>query len=269
MKPYNFNREGGGTNMKKMLSSKSFLTVMSILSVLLGFTILCGAALLVLERIGVVSFSLVEKEVTVSAGMESVSEDFPLYTKAPESAVGVGTEGLVPAELIEDTPFIDQYYLKLAVRSDMNEGAFAEGIYEIWRLGDKYRIHRYHILDNEVEYIIICDGKRVQIQDFTKASIVYEEYSAAYAFSEVAPVPNFRKLFADIHVFSFYQENESTCAFSCEYPVLGVVDHVEFVKSTGIVSRYRRLHGETTLLSVDMTAIDNGYAFVDYIFYFD
>ena len=75
-----------------MLFSKSFLTVMSILSVLLGFTILCGAALLVLERIGVVSLSLVEKEVTVSAGMESVSEDFPLYTFAPESAGGVGTE---------------------------------------------------------------------------------------------------------------------------------------------------------------------------------
>lgn len=242
---------------------------MSILSILLGFSLLCGGALAALHYFGVVSLFAEEEEVTVSAGVENTAPDFPIYTKTPQAAVGVGTEGLVPEELIEEMPFTETYYIKLEVRSDTKVGAFAEGIYEIWRCEDKYRIHRYHLSDSEVEYIMICDGTRVKMTDFATASISYADYGAAYAFSEVAPLPNFRKLFADVHSFSSYEEGKDSCVFSCEYPLLGVTDHVGFSKSTGLITYYHRVHGDMPLLFVDVIEVYDGYDFMDYMFSFD
>ena len=201
--------------------------------------------------------------------MDNDTPDLPIYLKEHQTVIGVGTEGLVSEDLIKEIPFTDTYYIKLEVNSDTKEGPFAEGIYEIWRYGDKYRIHRYHPEDNEVEYIAICDGTRVMMTDFSTASITYEDYGAAYAFSEVAPLPNFRKLFADMHVYSSYVEDRETCAFSCVYPMLQVTDRVKFSKSTGIISYYYGLHGPTTLLSVDLISVSCSYEFKDYMFSFD
>jgi hypothetical protein len=255
--------------MKKLFSSKSFLTMMSILSILLGFSLLCGGALAALHYMGVVSLFSAEEEIMISDGLENNNPDFKDYTKTPHMAVGVGTEGLVPEDLIVEMPFTDTYYLKLEVYSETKEGAFAEGVYEIWRYENQYRIHRYHLSDSEVEYITICDGNRVMMTDFTTASLSYAEYGVTYAFSEVAPLPNFRKLFADVHSFFSYEEGAEYCSFSCEYPLLGVTDHVEFSKSTGLISHYSRHHEDTVLLSVDVIAVSDSYDFMDYIFSFD
>ncbi len=242
---------------------------MSILSILLGFALLCGGALAALHYLGIVSLSAGEEEVKLPAGANEGLLSFPLYTKLPQAAVDVGTNGLISEKLMEEMPFTDSFYIKVKVHSDMSEGVFAQGAYEIWRYGDKYRIHRYHISDNEVEYMMICDGERVQITDFATASISYADYNAAYAFSEVAPLPNFRKLFADVHFFSLYNEDGKNCSFSCEYPLLGVMDRVEFSKDTGLVSRYRRTHDDKTLLFLEVDTSYDDYVFTDYMFSFD
>ena len=255
--------------MKKLFCSKSFLTMMSILSILLGFALLCGASLAALQYFGVVSLFSAENEMSVSADRNDFSSDFRVYEKKPQATVGAGTEGLVSEELIKEIPFTDTYYVKLEVHSDTQDGAFAEGVYEIWRYQDKYRIHRYHVSDGEVEYITICDSERVMMINFSDASIVYEDYGVTYAFSEVAPIPNFRKLFADVHSFTHYSENEANCSFSCEYPLLGVTDHVEFSKDTGMISHYQRLYEGRALLSVAVITVSDEYDFMDHMFSFD
>lgn len=255
--------------MKKLFCSKSFLTMMSILSILLGFALLCGASLAALQYFGVVSLFPSENDLSISADANDFSSDFRVYEKTPQAAVGVGTEGIVSEELIKEIPFTDNCYVKLEVHSDTQDGAFAEGVYEIWRYQDKYRIHRYHISDGEVESITICDGERVMMIDFSDASIVYEDYGVTYAFSEMAPIPNFRKLFMDVHSFTYYSENEELCAFSCEYPLLSVTDRVEFYKDTGMISHYQRLHEGRALLSVEVIAISDEYDFEDHMFSFD
>ena len=242
---------------------------MSILSILLGFALLCGASLAALQYFDVISFYSAEDEISVSGDMDALSSDFRVYEKKPQVTIGVGTEVLFSEALIKETPFTDSCYVKLEVRSDTKDGAFAEGVYEIWRYQDKYRIHRYHISDGEVEYITICDGDRVMMINFADVSIVYEDYGVTFAFSEVAPIPNFRKLFADTHSVTNYSENEELCSFSCEYPLLGVTDRVEFFKDTGMISSYQRLHEDRALLSVKVIAISDEYDFGDHMFSFD
>lgn len=253
--------------MKKLFASKSFLTVMSILSVLLVFALLCVGTLMILHQMDIIAFPG-----DAPAGMLTSPEEapaLPVYTKEPGEALVMQTGGKAYEKLIMETPFLNEFYVQVEVESDMTEGAFVKGIYEIWRYGDKYRIHRYSIADNEVEYVMICDGFRVQIADFANASITYDAYDAKYAFSDVAPIPNFRKILAEEHRFTEYSAFGDTCMFFCEYPALGVLDKVEFSKSTGLISYYHRLHGENTLLSVNMLAMDLDFVFVDHMFSFD
>ncbi len=253
--------------MKKLLASKSFLTVMSILSVLLIFALLCVGALMVLHRLDIVAFPTDTPSAVFSDNAEAPA--LPVHTKVPQEAVGMQTGGEAYEKLMMEIPFINAFYIKVEVESDMTEGAFAAGIYEVWRYGDKYRIHRYSVADNEVEYVMICNGTRIQITDFSDASITHAEYEAKYAFHEVAPLPNFRNILSETHIFTEYSAFGDTCMFFCEYPALGVLDKVEFSKSTGLISYYHRLYGEDTLLSVNMLTMDLDFVFVDHMFSFD
>jgi hypothetical protein len=253
--------------MKKLFASKSFLTMMSILSVLLVFVLLCAGTLMLLHQMDIISFSE-DSPLGMLASPEEAPA-LPVYTKAPSGALAMQTGGKAYEKLIMETPFLNAFYVKVEVESDMTEGAFIKGVYEIWRYGDKYRIHRYSIADNEVEYVMICDGSRVQIADFVDTSITYDAYDAKYAFSDVAPIPNFRKILAEEHRFTEYSAFGDTCMFFCEYPALGVLDKVEFSKSTGLISYYHRLYGENTLLSVNMLTMDLDFVFVDHMFSID
>jgi hypothetical protein len=253
--------------MKKLFASKSFLTMMSILSVLLVFVLLCAGTLMLLHQMDIISFPE-DSPLGMLASPEEAPA-LPVYTKAPSGALAMQTGGKAYEKLIMETPFLNAFYVKVEVESDMTEGAFIKGVYEIWRYGDKYRIHRYSIADNEVEYVMICDGSRVQIADFADTSITYDAYDAKYAFSDVAPIPNFRKILAEEHRFTEYSAFGDTCMFFCEYPALGVLDKVEFSKSTGLISYYHRLYGENTLLSVNMLTMDLDFVFVDHMFSID
>ncbi len=240
---------------------------MSILSILLGFALLCTAALAVLHALGVFAFPS-EYLSAPPASDSAVSPQFPVFTKPTEKAE-IFSPDEVPDALFTAIPFIDQYYIKLEVHSDMEDGTFAKGVYEIWKYGDRYRLHRYHPVTKEVEYTVICNGNRVQITDFSQTSVTYAVYSEAYTLEEIAPLPNFKRLFAAKHHFLSYIDHGETVSFSCEYPVLKITDRAELSKTTGLISSYTRLYGDGELLSVNILTAYDTYVFIDDMFSFD
>ncbi len=255
--------------MKKLLRSKSFLTMVSILSILFGFSILCAGALSMLHSLGFVSFSSLNAEET-NATVQG-DADFPVYTKVPEKAeAAIGTDAdLLGA--IAGAPFTDMYYLRLEVLSVENDSKYKEGIYDIWRCGDKYRMHRYDLENGEVEASAICDGTRVQLTDFENATIRYEEYTDDYLLEQVTPLPYFEELFQTMNRVTSWVEEEEYLCFSLAHMVLPIEDSVGISKQTGLISYYYRTQNGKILFSVEVKDIDTesvGEA-LSYLFHFN
>ncbi len=254
--------------MKKLLSSKSFLTVMSILSILLGFAVLCGGALFLLHSVGLFSIPQTEEELIVSGETDAGAADFPIYTQESGTVETVLGAGVVPEELLAELPFIDIYYLKIKVKTETSENAPVSGTYELWRSGDRYRLHRYHPTEGEIEYTVICDGSRVQITNFVDAFIMYQEGSGADSLAEFSPLPNFAELFTEEHSILEYRAEDGILVLSYEYPS-GIVDRVKLDMVTGLPLSYTRTRGKVTLCSVEVLSADTSYMFIDDMFSFD
>ncbi len=246
---------------------KSVLTMLSVLSVLLFFFLLCFGSLGLLRSLDVVSFPWEYAE--APAGVTAGEEAFPVYTNAPVVVQRAEMGGAISEPFLMSLPFTDTYYLRVAVTSGMDKGAYAAGLYEIWSYGTKYRVHRYHPETGEVEYTAISDGRRVQITSFADASITYEDLSAANAITEMAPIPNFRKLFAGEHPFIVLQAEGEEIVFSSTYMSSRVIDQVAFDRDSGIVLSYRRTHEEHALIDAKVLTLDLNYAVVEYLFSFD
>ncbi len=254
--------------MKNPLSHKSVLTVLSILSVLLGFSLLCLGSLAALQAMHIFSVFPERATQTESPYVDHVAESFPIF-EAPEKTVSAVEQDTLSELLVTELPFVHTYYLRLLVESDMETGSFAEGLYEIWRRGHAFRIHRYHPENGEIVFIAISDGETVQITDYAAATVETHPASIPYSYEDLVPMPNFRNLFAETHSALQYEDTGDTIRFSCHYPLSSVEDHGEFVKETGLLLSYERRHGSDVLLAVTVGVADTAYEMEDYYFSLD
>ncbi len=254
--------------MKHRFPYKSVLTVLSILSVLLGFSLLCLGALAALQAMHIFSVFPERATQTESPYVDHVAESFPIF-EVPEKTASRVEQDTLSELLVTELPFTDTYYLRLLVESDMETGTFAEGIYEIWRRGAAFRIHRYHPENGEIVFIAISNGDTVQITDYAAATV--ETYPAAipHSYEDLVPLPNFRNLFAEAHSPLLFEDTGETIRFSCQYPLSSVEDHAEFEKDTGLLLSYERRYGADVLLSVTVGVADEAYEMEDYFFSLD
>ena len=255
--------------MKKngIFSAKSFLTLFSVFSVLLIFSAVCLGVLLLLNHMDIVYFptsltGTIEQESGADAAVS-----LPLYTER-EQLLTYSPLGAASYESIAvQAPFTCSFYIKLRVTNLTEEQPY-DGIYEIWRFGDKYRINRYNDQD-EVEYMVTCDGERVQVVDFDKLSASYYLMEDGFAFEDVAPLPSLRKLLANEHEIFEYEETDTLCIAVCDYPSLHMADETQLFKSTGLIASYKRIQDGKTMLTVQTSAVDTQFVFSDRMFEID
>ena len=159
--------------MKKFPVSKNILTLLSVLSVLLVFSLVCMLCLLAMDKLGIVKLFGSSETEPESIPMQT---EFPLpvHTEETSGASAVGGNLSALEKILVDIPYSDSYYIKIQVSVDetAGDGVPAPGTYEIWRFGDKYKIHRYNS-NNEIEWMVTCDGDRLQVVDFTDLSNAY------------------------------------------------------------------------------------------------
>ncbi len=253
--------------MKPTVFSKSFFTVLSVLSVLLGFALLCGAAIGILHSMEVISFFSEQEGVIVSHGTGEAEEDLPVHTKMPQTGM-VKADSDFSEELLLEMPFTDAYYMKFTVRTDGVNFSSDAGVYELWYHNGKFRFHRYHLADNEVEAIVICDGMRVQMTDFEKASVTYATADEAHSVFALTPLPHFETLFSESYQIVSYEETDATVAFSCRYGTESATDDIRIAKETGLLSSYSRTEGDTVLFSVDVVSAYAEEHMIDDMFFF-
>ena len=255
--------------MKKLLRSKSFLTAISILSVLLFLALLCGATLAFLYELGLVELPSDGSQVVIPNADGGNADVLPVYTGVQNPAFEIDADIHACDRLLAAMPFLDGYYIKIQVESREETGRFAKGMYEIWRYGDKYRIHRYRV-GGEAVSITISDGERVQMTDFDAMTVSYDTYSAQYAFEKVAPLPDFKENFArQEHRLVSHHYADGRRLFTYEYPLSGEIEKINVYSDTGMLFYYSRVLNEETVLAVNVITEDIDFRFSDYMFTFD
>lgn len=254
--------------MKKngIFSKKSFLTIASVLSMLLAFSAVCGVVLFILYQVGVFKIPSAENGGTIDNAGAAVS--LPLYTgetkNADELLVGLGSY----EKLITETPFYDSFYLKVGVVCAVDSGYPASGTYELWRYGEKFRINHYDEND-EVQRIITCDGTNVQIIDFELEDVFYYPVSEEYSFLSLAPLPDFKELMKAPYEFFEYTEADGVITAVCEYLGRSMIDETQLTMSTGFLKSYRCMINGEYVFTLETISTDLTFIFQDYMFEFD
>lgn len=182
--------------MEKKGVYKNFLTLISVLSVLLAFALVCALCLFVLYKMEIVEFAFGPPKEVQGGTLSGTDFSLPVHTAAPPTANAVVTGTVGFDRMLAETPFSDSYYIKIQISSDETAGndVPVSGIYEIWRYGDRYKINRYSS-GNETEQIITCDGRRIQVIDFLAPSSIYYSVSDGYTFEKMAANAGFQPSF--------------------------------------------------------------------------
>jgi hypothetical protein len=255
----------GNPAMKKngIFSAKSVVTLFSVLSVVLMFSLVCTGVLFLLNQMDIVHFPQAEMHPSAAPKVDG-DIALPYHERETQKTEPLSVGVAAYEKLLAAAPFVESFYLKVRV-DHIGEGQPDSGIYEIWRYGEKYRINRYNTQD-EVEYMMTCDGERVQLVDFGTLSDSYYLMNDQYLFENVVPLPNFRMLLQEEYEIFEYTEAGGLCIVACEYPALSMVDETKLDRESGMLVAYKCIRKGQLDLSIQTLTSDTDFVFSDRMF---
>lgn len=250
--------------VKRWVSSKNFLTLISILSVLVLFFGVCAGILFALNALHLVSFPFAEEE-SLSAPTDADGDIFiPVYKQPENGTQNFHTEMPFCDGLLKSLPLTDAYYLYIYVTEYIN-GVPQNSIYELWCYGEKYRLNHYN--DNyEVQSMMTCDGEFVQIADYLAVDVRYYLKGEEYALKNVSPLPDFSKLLSKEHKLTSYSEENGVCTVLYEYPEFHMTDEIVLECENGLLRSYTNRVNGKTVCKTEVLVADASYPFHDDMF---
>ena len=250
--------------VKRWVSSKNFLTLISILSVLVLFFGVCAGVLFVLD--GLHWISLPFGEAPMQSAQPDVNGDIfiPVYKPSENGNSHIYTEQPFCDGLLKSLPLTESYYLYIYVTDYVN-GVPQTDIYELWRYGEKYRLNHYNEND-EVQSMITCDGEFVQIADYIAVEVRYYLKGEAYDLKNVSPLPDFSKLLNKEHELISYSEANGFCTVFYEYPEFHMTDEIVLESRNGLLHSYTNRVNGKTVHEVEVLISNSSYPFDDDMF---
>ncbi len=246
--------------LKKILFNNGSLTLLSIISLILVFVIVCAGALTAIYQIGIIDnpFDMGAEQTTQAAFLPSANEE----NKKPEY------EGMDSEEnfkkLLSSFPYYKDIYAEFYI-TYIYESYNVE-FYRVFKNGELYRIESYD-MQNNLRELIICDGERVSVMNSDGETCVYpvcEEFS----FANQSNLPTFLFFKKDEYVLSGYNIEGADYIVNCEYPNMGTSDIVIFDVETGNLKKARTYLDETVIMFYDIMDFETEYAFEDELFLF-
>lgn len=219
----------------KKTESTGFTSLVSMLSILFAFVIVCALCVTLLVRLGVMNIDWLSP---------ASSTGEPL-TPTAQSESGVSGEiGEVTLDetsvrrVLSELPFFDNFYAKIYATyiGSGPDGIFRTEAYDVYRSGDKYKIVSY---DNSSRKTIVCDGKQVMIRDEIEGIENVFPVTDDYSFSAQSPIPDFSIFKSGRYEVDKYYISGSDYVFYCTFSDLGITDEVRVSADSGIVTLFR------------------------------
>ncbi len=241
--------------LKKLLFSNGAMSLYSVFSLMAAFFLVCLAVLWTLSRAGVFEFphAVSTTESTASSTVPNTEE------KTDYDYIAVPVNKAAVAKLLASYPFADNFYMEVYMTFSTQEGFMQDGV-RLWKSGDKYKIVCNEGSDTR-RSTIICDGKTVSYYSAANELIFTAEYSAAYAFENIAYTPSFCLLSeTDYEITDYYlRDNEYIVEYSI--PSLSYTDRVHISADSGVVRSVRTYCGNIPVSRYDVVSYTLGYEF--------
>ena len=247
----------------RWLSSKNFLTMISVLSVLILFFCICAGVLFVLYRMHWLPFSFRETPARPSGGDFVREMEIPVYEEVEEKNV-FHTEIPFSDALLKRLPLTDSFYLHICVTDYRNDIPYVE-MYELWRCGEKYRLNRYN-REYRVQSMITCDGEFAHIVDYVNGTEKYYLKKNGYELQNVSPLPDFSQLLRGDYALTYYSEDDGFCTVKYENPEFHLTDEIKIEKESGILYSYIHAINGKTVRTVKILTADPSFVFDDSMF---
>lgn len=245
--------------IKKLLKGNGSLTLLSIISLLTLFFVVCVMVLSIVYRAGIIEFPFDSKT--------SSETDEPFLPSSDGGNKNVIYSDLNTKEnnekLISSFPYYNDFYAEFYI-TYIYESYNIE-FYRVYKHSDKYRIEIYDAY-NEMKKKIICDGTRVAITDYISISSAMYASSDEFSFEEQVPLPYFSMLGTEKYFISEYSEEGGKCTVKCDFPSLSMYDIVNIDMSTGIMDSARTYFNDNVVMYYDIKEFNVNYIFNELVF---
>lgn len=222
----------------KKTEPNGLTSLISMLSILFAFVLVCVICVAVLVRVGVMNVDWLAPA--------SSDDEKPSPTAQSEREMSGDINEIVLDEtsirrVLSELPFYDNFYAKIYatyIGSDGPGGIFKIESYDVYRDGGKYKIITYN---NHMAKIrtLICDGENVLIKDETSGISRTFSVSDGFSFYSEAPMPDFSVFKNERYDIDRYFISGDEYVFVCTFPDMNITDEVRVSVVTGAVTVFK------------------------------
>ncbi len=239
--------------LKQFLFNNGSLTLLSIISIILVFAIVCFSVLSVIYKTGIIEIPYLSQ--TADSTQNTLSPSYEADNREPDYEA-IDHESNIKT-LLASFPYYDDFYAEFYI-TYIYESYNVE-FCRIYKQNEKYRIEIYD-MQNDLSSLVVCDGYAVSVQNEDGVS---ERYliSEEFDFEAQAPLPSFLFYKTGEYVLKSYTEEKGVCTVECEYPLLGTKDIITIDTETGLMKNYLMYLGDKVIMFYDIMEFDIDVAF--------
>jgi|GEM_PF-1364712 len=240
-------------------------TIASMLTIFVGFVIVCAAAILLLVGIGVMNVDWMREADDDDQWQSAViaAEDgvFGSYRE-------IGFDKNDFASVLDVLPFGDGYFIQcFAAYFDRSGDEIADvnvtvEAYDIYKSGDKYKIITYDSRLN-ITGEVICDGENVYVSDAVGGTVDTYPLTEAHSFDAMSPMPDFSALKTgkyEITDFSLSAAGDEYI-IKCYMSDTNMTDDIHVDFDTGVISHFVSTVDGVTVYDYSIGEYVGNYAF--------
>ena len=243
----------------KKTESTGFTSLVSMLSILFAFVIVCALCVTLLVSLGVMNVDWLAPTRATEG------------QKTPSSPSGIGVSGELGGVTLDETtvrrvlselPFFDNFYAKIYATyiGSGPDGIFKTEAYDVYRSGDKYKIITYDSHMNKTR-TLICDGVQVLIKNETNGTSNTFPVGDEFSFSAEAPIPDFSVFKTEKYEIERYYLANDEYIFVCTFSEMKITDEVRISVDTGAVTMFKSLQDGREFYDYTLFEFDTDHVF--------
>lgn len=241
---------------EKVLQSEA-LSLLSILTLIFAFVLVCAACLFVLWRFDAFEFPWrenAERQVTLGdAEYDDVLKNLHSKNGSGGTVLKIEADYETVCKKIISSLNDESFHIECEV-TDASDGDAKSYKYDLWRCDDKYRVIKYDFSMNVV-MDVVCNGKIVNVTYLGEGKRVFTINEAS--FERFSPIPDLSILLDEQCRPVYSDSSDGEYQLICEYGETDVID-IKVSMGIGVIRSVRLFKNSQTVVNVDVTSVETG-----------
>lgn len=218
----------------------SLKPVLSVISLILAFAVVCGGVLLILNQTGVINLRWArteqQKQQQSTGFIDSGTHSGKYYE------INLDDESI--RNILENIPFYETFFLRSYVTYVGQYGIKGEGsnirieAYDVYKWENRYKVITYNSTMTKTD-TVICDGEKVRVIDETLN--LQKDYPVTddFAFNLQSPIPDFSVFRTEKYEILSAGVENGEYIITCRMSELGMTDEIHINMNNGFVTYFK------------------------------